>query len=206
MDSNFERLKILKHSGFELECALDIGAYRGDFTRMLLNLWPNASIQQFDADDRNKSFLNHNAKIAVLGNEEKLVDIHLIDDMGSGSTTGTSIFKEKSSFYSNSYTKQCKMKLLDDLVDFKGDWSKGLIKIDTQGSELLVLEGAKKFLKLNPKFILLECSFVEYNSGSPLIVDVFEYMKKINYVPVDITELMYDNGYLIQSNVLFEKY
>jgi FkbM family methyltransferase len=199
-----ERFFYLKRTGVELERALDIGAYRGEFTNIIKSVWPTCHVQQFEADKRNKQYLQPDAVFEVLGDQEQAIKLYTIDDTGWGSTSGTSIYKENTDFYKNSISSLHSMKVLDSLVDMSGDWSKGLVKIDTQGSELIILQGANEFLKLNPMYILLECSYIEYNQGAPLITDVFKYMNSIGYIPIDVIDNNYINGQLIQSDVLFK--
>lgn len=202
--SFIERFFYLKSTGVDIKQALDIGAYRGEFTNILKSVWPSCNVQQFDADIRNKEYLQDDAVFAVLGDTERTVELHTIEDTGWGSTTGTSVFKENTEFYKNSKSSLHQMKTLDSLIDLSQDWSEGLIKIDTQGSELLILEGATKLLKQKPRFILLECSYVEYNQGAPLISTVFSYMNAIGYKPMDVLDNSYINGQLVQSDWLFE--
>lgn len=205
MQGFIERFFQLKRTGVEFKQALDIGAYRGEFTSMLTSVWPTCKVLQFEADIRNKDYLQDDAIFAILGDTERTVELYSIEDTGWGSTTGTSIFKENTEFYANSKVELHQMKTLDSLIDLSKDWSESLIKIDTQGSELLILKGAKELLKQNPKFIILECSYVEYNQGAPLIGETFAYMTKIGYKAIDILDNSYINGQLIQSDWLFQK-
>lgn len=200
MHGFIERFFYLKRTGVEVKQALDIGAYRGEFTNILKSVWPSCNVQQFEADARNKQYLQTDAVFEVLGDTERVVELFTIDDSGWGSTTGTSVYKENTEFYRNSKPQLRQMKQLDSFVTDPVDF----IKIDTQGSELLILEGAKNLLKTKPRFILLECSYVKYNEGAPLISDIFSYMNKINYVPVDLIDNSYINDQLIQSDWLFE--
>ena len=185
----------------KIERALDIGAYRGEFTNLLKSIWPRVQVQQFEADKRNIKYLKNDAFIGVLGNENKQVDFYTIEDTGWGTTTGSSIFLEQTLHYANPIIETKQMVKLDDVVDATGDWSKGLVKIDTQGSELLILDGAKEFLKKDPKYILLECSYIEYNKGCPLIDKTLNYMHEIGYRPIDIM-----NNTVNQADVLFKSY
>jgi hypothetical protein len=92
--------------------------------------------------------------------------------------------------------------------NFFGNWKElGLIKIDTQGSELLILEGATDFLtSKQPKYILLECSVIPYNEGAPNFTEVVEHMHKLKYVVKDILDVSYNNqSQLMQTDVLFER-
>ena len=200
MHGFIERFFYLKRTGVEVKQALDIGAYRGEFTNILKSVWPSCHVQQFEADKRNEQYLQSDAVFEVLGDTERAVELFTIDDSGWGSTTGTSVFKENTEFYRDSKPQLRQMKQLDSFVTDPVDF----IKIDTQGSELLILDGAKNLLKTKPRFILLECSYVQYNEGAPLIADIFNYMNKINYAPVDLIDNSYINDRLIQSDWLFE--
>lgn len=98
---------------------------------------------------------------------------------------------------------------LDSFLEDKtiiGDYENyGLIKLDTQGSELLILEGASKFLsERKPKYILLEASVSEYNEGAPRIPEVLTYMQKIGYTLFDIFGYKYNfDGSLLQTDLFF---
>ena len=202
----YKRLKQLKDLGVEIEQVLDIGAYRGDFTETVKSVWPKARIQQFEADERQKQYLNADAKIALLGDEEKEVKFYTIEDTNYGVTTGSSIYKERTDYYKNPIVTKKNMVTLDSVLDASGDWSKGLVKIDTQGSELDILHGAKNFLNnQKPLYILLECSIQQYNENSPLIGDVVSEMAKLGYEMNDVVDLSYDQqGRLLQTDILFK--
>jgi len=143
MHGFIERFFYLKRTGVEVKQALDIGAYRGEFTTILKSVWPSCHVQQFEADKRNEQYLQSDAVFEVLGDTEKTVELFTIDDSGWGSTTGTSVFKENTEFYRDSKPQLRQMKQLDSFVTDPVDF----IKIDTQGSELLILDGAKKLVK-----------------------------------------------------------
>ena len=206
------RFKTLKSNNNHIQCVLDIGAYRGDFTDTVNSVWPTCIVYQIEADSRQKLYLKDNAIIALLGDEEKSnVNFYTLDQ--DKITTGSSIFLENTVHYNDKTTVvlPTPMTTLDKLFEiykFAGDWQKyGLLKIDTQGSELLILDGAKKFLEhKKPRYILLECSLIEYNLNAPKISEVMRYMNDINYNMKDIFDLSYDgNGVLMQTDILFER-
>lgn len=203
----YNKLNQLKQWGVTIENVLDIGAYRGHFTYTVRAVWPKAKIQQFEADERQKKFLQEDAHIAVLGDSEREVDFYTIPDIAEGVTTGSSIYKENTIYYQRPIVLKKQMQLLDNLVDTSGDWSKGLVKIDTQGSELDILRGAKNFMEnQKPMYILLECSVKQYNDGSPLISQVTSQMLEWGYNFEDIFDFSYDkSGQLLQLDVLFRR-
>lgn len=212
IQSFLNRFRALKHNNNHIQYVLDIGAYKGDFTETVKAVWPTAIVYQIEADERKKQFLGNNAIIALLGNESKDdVLFYTLDD--SKITTGSSIFLENTSFYNSNTTVTLKksMTTIDILAEsykFIGDWTKhGLMKIDTQGSELLILQGATKFLQTKkPRYILTECSIIEYNLHAPRVTEVIDYMNSIGYNIVDVYDLSYDQaGSLMQMDILFER-
>ena len=206
------RFTELKNTGHHIQYVLDIGAYRGDFTDTVKSVWPTAIVRQIEADDRQKEWLQKDAIISLVGDVElQSVDFYTLSP--DKITTGSSIYKELTRHYNESSTLIIKksMSTIDALHakhNFYGNWCDlGLIKIDTQGSELLILAGARQFLLTKqPKYILLECSIIQYNSGAPTISDLIVYMHSINYKIIDIFDLSYDgNRMLHQTDILFER-
>lgn len=211
LQSFYDRFAHMKACGNHIQYVLDIGAYRGDFSETIHAVWPSAIIRQFEADKRQAPWLDKSANFCLLGDQDnKIVDFYTLDD--DKITTGSSIFKENTTHYNTNdvVVKQFSMITLDTLdqqKNFYGNWSKlGLVKIDTQGSELLILKGAKNFIQVRqPRYILLETSLVKYNHGAPLINESIDYMNNIGYIINDIMGLSYINNDLIQIDILFEK-
>lgn len=201
------KFRQLKAKGVNFDHVLDIGAYRGDFTETIKTVWPDAKVRQFEADERQKDKLLPDATIALLGNECKEVDFYTIQDTAYGVTTGSSYYREMTSFYENPIVVKKQMVTLDSLLDLNADWNNVLVKLDTQGSELDILAGATEFIdRHKPSCMLLECSIKPYNEGAPLIGEVIEYMGGIGYQMYDIVEAKYDNqGDLLQMDVLFRR-
>ena len=206
------RFKQLRATNNHIQCALDIGAYRGDFTETIKSVWPTCIVHQIEADGRQRQYLQNNAIYALLGDREMDgVPYYTLND--SKITTGSSIFLENTEHYNSSSTVTVykTMTTLDSLAEkhrFAGNWqNNGLVKIDTQGSELLILDGARNFLSARkPRYILLECSILEYNIGAPRIDQVIDYMKTAEYHMIDIFDLSYNNsGSLLQTDILFER-
>lgn len=207
--SFLNRFQNMQRNGIQIESALDIGAYRGDFTSTLKSVWPRVRVKQFEADARNAEWLDPTASIALLGDEDRMVDFYTLDS--SKNTTGSSIFKENTLHYQEGVTvNTLHMLTLDSFVEelwIQGNWAeRGLIKLDTQGSELLILKGGVNFLhQAHPRFILIECSIQQYNKGAPLASEVIAQMVEYGYVIVDVLDLNYDSyGHLLQTDLLFE--
>ncbi len=206
---NFEnRFRYHISQGLRLERALDIGAYRGEFAGLINRLWPRIKVWQFEADERQKP-RNPEALYVLLGNQVRECDFYTVDEKDAF-TTGSSIYRENTDYYRNPIILKKEMTTIDrimDRVDFSGNWREhGLVKLDTQGSEVDILEGARNFLQsFVPRLILMETSIFPYNLGAPLIADVFAYMTSIGYRPLDVFDLQHGpDGTLVQMDVLFE--
>lgn len=206
MDYMLERLRLLP----PISVVFDIGAYKGEFTKAVKSLWKDCTVWQFEADERLAKHLQ-DPIISLLGDEHnKAVNFYTLPE--NNITTGSSIFRENTSYYKDPVIVTKTMTTIDEVSKrynfFPGDWEEsGLIKIDTQGSEILILKGAQNFLARNkPKYILLEASLVEYNLGGPLIAEMFEAMSLLNYTPYDIFGNFYGpEKRLYQVDVLFER-
>ena len=77
-----------------------------------------------------------------------------------------------------------------------------LIKIDTQGSELDILEGGKDIVS-RTSIIILEVSFIEHNIGSPTAEQTLDYMKDIGFTKKMSIGEHYDENKLVQEDIVF---
>jgi FkbM family methyltransferase len=215
--STFTRLYRLQQASVDIEnkyaeikLLLDIGAYQGSYTKAVTKLWPEARFWQVEADERNAKHLQYPI-IALLGNTvNKEVDFYTQPD--DKDLSGGSILKDQSLTPELSVTLKKKTTTIDELCknyNFDGDWAnKGLIKINTKGSELMILEGARTFMKYyRPRFIQIECSLIEGNKGAPTIFQVMKALDKLGYHTYDVFDPIYsfNASRLTSIDVLFER-
>lgn len=197
--TNFERrLRLLKHP---VKSVLDVGAYRGDFARLVKTLFPGVRIKCIEGDERQASYLqSFDADFYLLGKKTQQVDFYTLP--GDQCTTGSSIYKENTTHYEDPLVVKKWMYSLDDLRLPPFD----LIKLDVQGAELDILKGGKNYLKqTKPHYLLLETSIQQYNQGAPLAGEIISYLNKRNYRLQDIIDVLYDrDGQLLQVDFLFE--
>lgn len=200
---NFERrLRLLKHP---IKSVLDVGAYRGDFARLIQRLFPGACIKCIEGDERQKSYLeDFDTDFYLLGKETKQVDFYTLPE--NLCTTGSSIYRENTTHYQDPLVVKKWMYSLDDLHENTTLKNFDLIKLDVQGAELDILKGGKKYIsETKPRYLLLETSAQQYNQGAPLAGKVISYLEKRNYNIRDIIDVMYDQeGQLLQVDFLFE--
>jgi FkbM family methyltransferase len=204
------RMSVLRNNNINISNLLDIGAYRGDFTRMVKNIWPQVKVWQIEADERQMPYLQPDAINALLSSiSNKEVEFFTLGE--NSITTGSSMYRELTGYYKNPIVVAKRTTTLDDLmkrVNFRGNWKNaGMVKMDTQGAELEILRGGENFIKtFQPKYVVLETSVKQYNAGAPLVGDIIEYMREKGYTIQDIMSYVYDNTEsLLQMDILFTR-
>ena len=206
----FARLDFLKRKfSFEPKVIYDIGAYNGTWTKDCKKVFPSSTYYQFEANDESKPFLNDNPTFGVLGDEDNK-EVTYYKTLYSVQT-GNSILKENSIFFDESkYIEEKKiMRTLDSIVTEKSFPYPDFMKLDTQGSELMILSGASKCLEYC-QIILMEVSLHNYNEKAPLLYDFLKFMDEKGFVTFDIAALNYleygkYKGILTQIDLLFCK-
>lgn len=183
---------------------LDIGANIGQFHNLCKTQFPNSYIFSIEASEYCEPYLKNiteNYYIGLLTKDNNEYNFYSRKDTDIG--TGNSIYRELTHFYSDEQVKIIKKQgiKLDDLFDSKSEFD--LIKIDTQGSELDIIEGGIELCN-KAKGILLEVSLTQYNENSPLYNDVITYMKKIGFESKEILDESRNHG-SYQQDILFIK-
>ena len=189
---------------FNPESILDIGANIGQFYLECKEIYPDANYHLIEGNtmcENKLKDLGVDYSIELLSDDVKEVQFWMRTD--DPFATGNSIYKENTDFYKNSLPVKRQTKTLDFMFnDKKFDF----IKIDTQGSEIDILRGGERLVS-GAKGILLEVSYTEYNSGSPLKDEVIEYMNSIGFKQVEILNKIHhpNTGEHIQDDILFIK-
>ena len=93
---------------------------------------------------------------------------------------------------------------LDDVVREHRVEDPLVLKVDVEGAELSVLDGAQDVLK-RAALVLLEVAFVELINGAPLFGEVVEYMRRRDFVVAELYNghLRPLDGLLAQMDVAF---
>jgi FkbM family methyltransferase len=204
------RLDSLYKIGFRPRVILDIGAYRGEWSQVVKRIFPESDIFMIEANADHQDFLAKikeasGFEIACLGdNKRKNVKFYLANEEAT-QATGDSLFKEQTRFFQNARVRKLPMITLDYLVKKRKLRGIDLIKIDTQGSELIILKGGQKTIA-KAKFIILETQNIEYNRKAPLTGEVITTMERYGYRPFDILDIHYlPTGEMSQIDILFVK-
>ncbi len=176
----------ISEKGFKPRTVIDVGVAYG--TPELYETFPNAThllvepLKEYEKVLKNIS-QKYNAQyvVAAAGSKKGKIIINVHTDLSS-----SSIYKESDGTYADGKPREVSVITLDDLCEEKGLKGPYLIKIDTQGAEFEVLNGAKKVLK-DTEVIILEVSFFQFYVNGPQFYDIVAYMKKKGFVAYDIS-------------------
>ena len=178
-------LTALANRGFMPATIVDVGAFQGEWSRTVRQIWPNSRLVMVEPNVAGQPDLarfekEFNAELVgeLLGAENDVTVPFNV--MGSGS----SILPERSGVPRT--TEQRRLRTLDSLL--RSVKPPGLLKIDAQGYELQILKGAVGVL---PSFelVLLEIAIIEINEGAPLLDEVVLFMKERGFIAYDIWQI-----------------
>ena len=198
----------LKTLGFEPKTIVDVGAYKGEWTKQVKAIFDDSKFLMIEAqpdratdlqkvESSHQNIFYEQMLAGPTDGEEKVFTVM---------KTGSSVFEEN--FDKNSNRKKITLisNTLDTILNKKELQGEYFLKMDVQGYELEVLKGAKNMLNDTP-VILLESSLLNYNEGAPLIGEIFDFFNKQGYVLFDICEFHRkgEDGVLNQVDLLFCK-
>lgn len=199
---NFEKLFLT----VQPKTFLDIGAFDGSFSFKMKNRFPDCEIIMIEANpycETELSKLNLKYEIVGLSNEVKKNNFYI--EKNNKVCYGASFYREKTIWYNDENYETIEVN--SDVLDNKNYFPNrmiDLIKIDTQGSELDIINGGKKTI-LRSKYVLLETSTVPYNNGAPLLDEIFFKMKQFQFKLEDILNFdKFNTNQICQMDVLFK--
>ena len=206
MNYTFHLLERLRERKIYPAGVLDIGAHFGETADVVKIVFPSANLKLFEGNPYCEFTLKmrgYDCQMCLLGSGKDETATFFVnpDDLTS---TGCSIYLEQSKCFALPEQITLPIHRLDDVIPENQRASYDFIKMDVQGAELDVLEGATEILK-GIRFVFMEVSFQTYNKGAPLFAEVVGYMNKKNFVAVDMCDISWDKNTLSQCNVLFEK-
>lgn len=177
-------LQKLAKRGFQPKTIADVGAFHGDWSRMVHRIWPTAQKFIFEANSLKEERLRTLASeigatfhLVLMGPEDgKEVSFFVME-------SGSSVLEENSQLQRKEETRQTAR--LDTLL---AGQSIDFLKLDVQGFELEVLAGAPETLK-TAQAVLLEVSLIAINDGAPIMSEVVAFMKQHGFEVLDILEI-----------------
>lgn len=199
-------LKHLRGQGYTPSLIVDVGAAEG--TPALNNTWPKVEtlwlepLKEFEPQLKALG-QRHPGRyiIAAAGSEKGTLKFNV-----HGNLYGSSLLQDKGGSIADGVPRQVPIVRLDDEVDMARAGDEVLLKVDVQGAELQVLDGARELLK-HCAVVVLETNFFELHNGAPQFFDVLKYMHDRGFVAYDIFDghnRPIDDA-LAQRDVLFVK-
>jgi FkbM family methyltransferase len=186
---------------------VDVGASKGDFTASILGVFPDA-----------KGLLFEPTSSGVVALGQRFHDnprIHIFS-CALSSEAGTAAFNRYEQSENNSLLdsllhvplsveSQVRIETFDDFVQNASTLSKiDLIKIDTQGTDLRVLQGAEKTIERHRPAILTETIYVPLYEGQDSYYAILDFMRSHEYHLAGIYEShQTSTGLVAYADLLF---
>ena len=188
-----------KHS-FNPKVIFDIGAYKGDWTKMCLKIYPKSKYFLFEPQDYLSKFLNS------FQNRNIIYENILFGDQNNKEVkfyqfkTSSSVLK----FGENIPSLKKRTRSLDNYIKENKIEAIDILKVDVQGYELNVLKGAISSLGMI-EILIIEVSFLEIYEKSPLASRIIKFLDENNFQIFDVVDFKYrplDNN-LFQVDMFF---
>ena len=182
----YDFLVHIRRVGFRPATVIDVGVADGTFE--LYQVFPEARhllVEPMAEFEDALKFIcrRYNAVyvIAAASDKEGSTGIHF-----SGDLHGASLLQEMTEEgRAGVGIRQVRVARLDTLATAHGTSGPYLIKVDVQGSELTVLDGAVGLLP-HAEVIVLETSLFRFKAGGPVLDEVIAYMKQRGFAPYEI--------------------
>lgn len=191
--------------GFKPAGIIDVGAFRGDWTRMANRMFGPTPTLMVEAQPAMQEAIAPvladlpHARLAGAALGERSGEEITFYEMG----TGSSFLPEASDAARTARTLMTRT--LDEVADEAlPGLSPLFVKIDVQGAELHVLRGGAKTLE-RAEVVQLEVALLQYNEGAPLLPEVVAFMAERDFLPIEVSGFSRPNGYLVQIDLLFAR-
>jgi FkbM family methyltransferase len=198
----------------DFRTVIDAGANRGQFALFATRRFPDAALICFEPlpgpGARLLRVIGGSARLSLrpvaLGAADGDADFHVsaADDSSSLLPIGR---RQREAFPGTDErsTSTVKVRRLDEMVSSEELVSPVLLKIDVQGGELGVLQGAEGVL-VAVDAVLVEVSFVELYDGQPLADDVWSFLRPHGFSSRGVWSLSYGRtGECLQGDLLFAR-
>lgn len=194
----------LAQNGFRPNGIIDIGAYHGEWSRLIAGVYPQTPILMIEAQAEKKPQLETVCRklsqaefeISLLGDKDNF------DARFNVMERGSSLYDERSNVPRT--TRTLTMHTLDTILSRHPKLKAPLfVKLDVQGAELDVLAGGSRTLSM-AEVVQLEVALMNYNEGAPDMKAVIDYMAGRDFLFFDVCGFLRpDPTCLSQIDVLF---
>lgn len=214
-EKRFEPVKFNWLKSFNIQTIIDVGASDGGYAKKIRAIFPQAKIYSFEAilesyQHLSKKFSNDpnfKAFNICLNNYNGNCDFFINEYKGSSSLFHMSkLHKDAYPFTQKYYAINTECKRLDTFIEenalnFEDNI---LLKLDVQGAEWNVLEGAEKILQ-RVKVVFMEVSFNKLYDNSILFTETIIRMKQLGFKVAGIENISQSiiDGTFLQADVYF---
>lgn len=197
-------LRNAKQNGFSPTTVIDVGAFKGEWTRQILRLFPDVQVLMVEPQRELAPRLEQMARSsnrvtfqqALLSSSSNPVHFQVRGSVSSiiGQTVTTEAeangnhgAPSEDDTPQNTNIVEIHPQRLDELVEETPFSAPDFLKLDVQGHELKVLRGASTLLSEHPPdLILLEVALIDCAGGAPLLADVVHFMDERGYRSYDV--------------------
>lgn len=197
----------------KIKTVIDVGAYIGAFAFAMRMILPDAQIYCFDPLMENISSINKNlgkwGRIktfqSALGNRKGIVQFNLNDFRASSSILEMDP-RHRKAFPETTHSTKLEVPIarLDDFLPEMNIKQPVYLKVDVQGFELDVLQGAKNTLP-NVDFLQIEVTYQMLYKKQPLFENIYQYLHTRGFEFAGLIDSLTSpiNGTILQSDALF---
>lgn len=201
-------LEDLRSRGYHPQFILDVGANRGEWTRLAKTIWPLARCLLLEP------LVEMRPHLQQLNEEYPDVDWLSV---GAGAEDGTLWLNVTDDFYGSSFLRspadspttslqerRVPVRTVDAILAEREIKTANLVKLDVQGFELEVLKGGAALFGRTELFVV-EVSLYAFHEGTPLVSDVVEFMAQRGYELYDVAAALRrpSDGALGQLDLVF---
>jgi FkbM family methyltransferase len=192
---------------------IDVGAYIGSFAYAAHHMLPSAQIYSFDPLPENIAAMKKNLESlgkftafqTALGDHPGEMDFFVSDFAPSSSALAMGDLHKKAFPYAaESHKIKVPVARLDDFLSKMELKSPVLLKLDVQGFERVVLEGAGELLK-QVDYLISEVSYQTLYENQVLFDGLYDFLrsKSFRFAGNFDSLLSPENGAILQSDALF---
>jgi FkbM family methyltransferase len=198
-------------AGQEFLTVIDVGANSGQFATFARHRWPGARLICFEPlpgpRRQLEALLRGRAEVhpVALGSEPGRAEMHVASRADSSSILPLGEAQKRLFSMEEAQVLSVPVERLDSVVLSGEVTGPALLKIDVQGFEFEVLQGATDLLDVIDA-IYVECSFMELYVGQRLAGDVIDMVKELGFAEAGSFHPYFDEaGAKVQADLLFKR-
>ena len=178
---------------------IDIGAYQGTFTHAIRSKFPDIPVIMFEPSDHPELTAIPNSTLY----KNILYHSNTQVPWFSNNTSGDSIYKENTHFYTSIEQSHTQAQTLDSILPSLPH--NILLKLDSQGSEPDILNGASQTLQKTTLLQIEVPVFGKYNNTPYTFQDYITTLSKYDFVLLDILDQIPSptGRFTVQTDMLF---